>query len=486
MIKYYISVKKITQAGRVFILIESVFGAHALEKSKITVVGAGPAGLLTAYRLAQASLNVSVVEARSRIGGRLFSAPSIQAEFGAWSLANGGKPELFVKLAQELDLEIDNWVAPFKRLSIVNNHFSDITYRFVGSYHNDPLSARKLLESIILVSNTVQDVLDHFYQHAPLLKKISGQLFLAYHGSLPAKLSAPLYKESIIQLCLGGVSNVYKQGTHYAPLTRITGGNDLLTDRLASSLKDRIEFNKPLVAIKKGIHDQLILHFKDGTASETDILVLALPVAVYNDITFEEGLVPQDRLTSIRSICPGNITKVLIPALGTLRPPGFITTEDFGAAMSEHERFLTLYWKTHFTVDRCKEYVASIAKALHWQIPTEYIHIKDTQDQQPLPQDAVYIIDWVNTLYSQGSFCAYSPANEPFVKIEKVDGILVNGLFKPAGSIYFAGEGAGISTPPGTVAAAFESAEQVAHLITQRLLYYYQAGSLRSETALFQ
>ena len=41
---------------------------------KVLVVGAGIAGLVAAYRLSQAGVPVDIVEARNRVGGRMFTA----------------------------------------------------------------------------------------------------------------------------------------------------------------------------------------------------------------------------------------------------------------------------------------------------------------------------------------------------------------------------------------------------------------------------
>lgn len=462
-------------------MIETVFGTHAYEKLTITIIGAGPAGLLTAYRLKKASLNVQVIEARSRIGGRLLSAPTIRAEFGAWSLSNAGKPDLFRALAQELGLTLDDALAHFKRLSIVNNQFVDINPRFIPNMPSTDLdSMRRLLETIISLSSTVQEALDTFYQGDPFVKSCSERLIWGFHGSTAKELSAKLYKESIIQLCLGGVSDVYKSGPRYAPLTRVAGGNDQFVKKMAQYLEGNIELNMPLVALRKGSSDKLVLTFKDGTKRETDLAVLALPVSAYKDLDIEEGLVPPGQLASMRQVCPGNVTKVLVPALGSQRPPGFICAQDYGAAMSEHERFLTLYWRTPFDLDLCKQQVTIIAQTLGWTIPTEYIVVQDDHPVDDYPQNAVFIVDWVNTPYTNGSFCAYSPANDDYMRLEEIEGVVVNSLFKPAGPLYFVGEGAGVSTPPGTLGAAFESAENVAAIIEQRLLCFYNRKAQQS------
>ncbi len=465
-------------------MIETVFGTHAYEQLTITVIGAGPAGLLAAYRLKKASLNVRLIEARSRIGGRVLSAPTIRAEFGAWSLSNAGKPELFTTLAQELGLTLDDALAPFKRLWIVNNQFVDINPRFIpNSSDSDPHKLRKLLETIITLSPTAQDALDTFYQDDTFVKSFNEKLLWAFFGSPAKELSAKLYKESIIQMCLGGVSDVYKPGPRYAPLTRVVGGNDQFVKKMAKYLEGNIELNMPLTAINRGSSDKLSLTFEDGTTRETDLLVLALPVFAYKELAIEEGLIPSSQLASIRQVCPGNVTKVLIPALGAQRPPGYICGQDYGAAMSEHERFLTLYWRTPFDLDACKQQVEIIAQTLGWTVPTEFIKVNDEQAIEDYPQDAVCVVDWVNTPYTNGSYCAYSPANEEHMGLEKIEGIMVNSLFKPAGPLYFVGEGAGVSTPAGTLGAAFESADIVAAIIKLRLLGFYSNALQKSTLA---
>lgn len=52
----------------------------------ITIIGAGLSGLLTAYRLKKAGINVQIIEARARIGGRIYTekgANEIPLEMGA-------------------------------------------------------------------------------------------------------------------------------------------------------------------------------------------------------------------------------------------------------------------------------------------------------------------------------------------------------------------------------------------------------------------
>ena len=67
------------------------------SKEKIIIVGAGLAGLTTAYRLLQKQYDIEVYEARARVGGRVHTVlienldgGYSPAELGAQNLTDGG------------------------------------------------------------------------------------------------------------------------------------------------------------------------------------------------------------------------------------------------------------------------------------------------------------------------------------------------------------------------------------------------------------
>ena len=75
-------------AGAVAALTAMPFGALAQRKKKCVVIGAGLAGLSAAFKLKNSGWEVTVIEARSRIGGRVFSHrlpenPDLVCELGA-------------------------------------------------------------------------------------------------------------------------------------------------------------------------------------------------------------------------------------------------------------------------------------------------------------------------------------------------------------------------------------------------------------------
>src|SRR4051812_19040690 len=79
-------------------------------RADVCVVGAGYAGLAAAYRLNQAGLNVIVLEARSRVGGRSWTAEMKDGsvvEFGAeWV---GATQDRFYALIKKMGSETYPW-----------------------------------------------------------------------------------------------------------------------------------------------------------------------------------------------------------------------------------------------------------------------------------------------------------------------------------------------------------------------------------------
>ncbi len=63
------------------------------QNPKVVVIGAGIAGLTTAHRLQQAGMNVNLYEARSRVGGRIFtvSIGGHPVELGGQNITDGGE-----------------------------------------------------------------------------------------------------------------------------------------------------------------------------------------------------------------------------------------------------------------------------------------------------------------------------------------------------------------------------------------------------------
>ncbi|WP_339051919.1 FAD-dependent oxidoreductase [Candidatus Lariskella endosymbiont of Epinotia ramella] len=80
---------------------------------RIAIIGAGLAGLTTAYRLYKANFNVDVFEARERVGGRVFTVlmenylgQQTEVELGGQDINDAGEAVSLLSLVRELKLTV--------------------------------------------------------------------------------------------------------------------------------------------------------------------------------------------------------------------------------------------------------------------------------------------------------------------------------------------------------------------------------------------
>lgn len=105
-------IKQTALAGAGLLVSSSSFSNFFLaKKPKVIIIGAGFAGLAAAYQLRKRNIDCVILEARNRIGGRVFShtmdeAEKLVIELGAeWV---GASHERLIALTKEMGLELDN------------------------------------------------------------------------------------------------------------------------------------------------------------------------------------------------------------------------------------------------------------------------------------------------------------------------------------------------------------------------------------------
>lgn len=100
----------------------------ASEAPKIVVVGAGLSGLTTAYRLQEKGFAVDVLEARNRVGGRVFTANILGhiGELGAQNIRDGGEADHILHLLDELSLETEGSTSILRLNYFNKNRMTDL------------------------------------------------------------------------------------------------------------------------------------------------------------------------------------------------------------------------------------------------------------------------------------------------------------------------------------------------------------------------
>ncbi|AHG88948.1 amine oxidase [Gemmatirosa kalamazoonensis] len=289
----------------------AAFGAAALglrwraAPQKIVVVGAGMAGLAAAYELLAAGHDVTVLEARTRPGGRVLTlrepfADGLYAEAGAMQLFDSHARAL--RYARLLGLELDP-IAPPRghallhvlgaRIEVVPGE--RVTWPAGLTEAERPLDSRLLWDRY--VAPHVQAVLDAETRGTvrDVIGRYDGVTFnelLRTQGASPAALT-------IIGVGLpSGLGDgpdavsaldLLREAAHRTLRKQsftIRGGTDTLPRALAAKLADRVHYGTPVVRIEQDEREVRAIATPAGGPNATprtfaaDRLVCAIPFSV--------------------------------------------------------------------------------------------------------------------------------------------------------------------------------------------------------------
>jgi monoamine oxidase len=306
----------------------------------VLVVGAGVAGLTAAYRLKQAGVEVEVVEASHRVGGRLVSLSNLPGRLEAVGLGpiELGTVELggeFIDsrhthirdLAAELGLEMADLRAADAGLE------REILY-----FQGQRVSESKVIEEFATLAHHIDQDLKQLSTkdityHAPSPKAIQlDQMSLADY--LDAEPISPVVNQLVrvaymtefgrdpeSQSCLNMLfligSEVGKWSTYGASDERyhIVGGNDQMTKKLAERLPGVIEYGTELESIRASSDQRYRVSLKqDGKSRDRlyDRVLITLPFSVLRQLELAIEL-PDVKRQVINQLGYGTSSKLAVP-----------------------------------------------------------------------------------------------------------------------------------------------------------------------------
>ncbi len=282
----------------------------------IAIIGAGAGGLRTAHRLQQYGIPSTVYEAGDRVGGRMYSDRSFFSdgrvvEYGGEFIST--EHTAIRNLAHQLGLQLED----VNKLSLGDEE----TYRIVDSYGVPRLyTEADLMDEWVggLYETMKRAQMDApwqpFYnafnpEHERLdnLDAIewmeSPEVGYSRDHWVHKLLLADLVAEYGITVGNSALNLIYLlawngRGSGGLPLAgtderlHVVGGNDLIPRRMADALPNgSIEFGKKLVAIHGDNYRQpFSLDFEDGSSITCDVLVLALPMNLIDDIEIDSAI----------------------------------------------------------------------------------------------------------------------------------------------------------------------------------------------------
>lgn len=459
----------------------SGFAEH--KSPTVVVIGAGLAGLTTAHRLHQKGFDVHIYDARTRVGGRIFTAmiEGTAAELGGQNIGDGGKAENIHCLIDEFRLELSE-----SRVRLNHQYFTGETFipeHLLNSIEFDPENLKLQLTAAAQKSQNMREVLDTFLEdQGPFYKTLSVRL-AAYEGGSVENLS-PLYTETLYHMLLGGICSAHQSKgdeENFVDLISIKGGNALLPEKLAQSLGERVHLNMPLTAVSKALDGSYSITFQNGQKTRADILVLAIPCSVYENIIFEKTVIPEEQLKAIKAVRYGTNAKILIP-FPQIPLESLLFINDHAISFLDAPRnILTLYYTGEagrFSIDTLLERYQQDRPMIELgfgalcppSITPTFAH-----DKSFASYEGPVGYSWPNDPYVKGSYSYISPGQEALLTdIHSDCGELVKTLFAPVDhTLYFAGEHAStLMDVPGTMEAACESGERTARMIEKSWKLY--------------
>jgi polyamine oxidase len=272
-------------------------GRGETRTERVLVIGAGMSGLAAARRLADAGMTVTVVEARSRLGGRTWTDTSLGGPIdvgAAWIHGSEGNP--LVDLAAQVDART------------VETNFEDVVVLRDG-YVVDPAAVDVVGQEWTRVMNDIASMTDDANPDASLADALIGS---------GADLDDPLMQ----WILAGAIGSEYAadpdelslrwfghEGEFDGPDLILPGGYRQIVDHLARDLTIRLDAEVTRIA-----HGGATVTVDTaGEVFEADRVIVTVPLGVLKAGTIEfDPPLPDAKQQAIRRLGFGLLDKVVL------------------------------------------------------------------------------------------------------------------------------------------------------------------------------
>jgi monoamine oxidase len=371
---------------------------------RVCVIGAGFAGLAAADVLAGSGLDVVVLEARDRVGGRVWS-DRLPTPLGATVIERGA--EFVLAGYDELRRH-----ATTLGLELVDTGMSYYVRRVTGITDDVLLGAGELLMASARAAppgTSVMRVLDGLALAEPVREALLSRVEISCAASADA-LDARVVEH---------VASFAPQPSH-----RLAGGNQRLALGLAARLGERVRLGSAATALALDV-DGVVVSTAAGRVA-ADRVVLAIPAPLVAELPVTPAL-PAWKLDAYRRLAYGHAAKLHVPLREAPGPT---------AVLSPADRFWTWTpWSEPGLVEPAVHAFAgspgALARLRVDDGPSTWVErVVDVRPDLHLAPDEAVLTTWTDDVWARGAYAALAVGAE-------TDDVA---LHRPVGRLHFAGE----------------------------------------------
>lgn len=272
----------------------------------VTVIGAGFAGLAAARKLRQRGMEVSILEARDRVGGRVWSEQlgnGIVFERGGEFVMENY--ELLPAISAELGLQLASHGAPF----------ADREVREPGAPTRE-----QLLRAAHRLGEHIQQLLESATSPISLADAVSSSpLSSAEKRIIAARLSGTITTDiANVDLAWVGATSAHDGSVGFEIPRYVVGGNQRIATAIAEDLGGSVRLNSPVAALEQTAKGVLAT-LSDGAVVAGDAAIVAVPPALVRELDFTPQM-PPAQAQAYDSIGFGVSSKLTVALKATVPP----------------------------------------------------------------------------------------------------------------------------------------------------------------------
>jgi len=454
---------------------------HAPVARKIVIIGAGLAGLCAAYELSEAGHDVTVLEARTRPGGRVFT---MRGQFADGLYAEAGATNVFDvhqwtrKYADLLGVPLDLVTPPSgapvfhiqgKRIVIKPN--TSVDWPVQLSAGEQGLTRGQLWSKY--VAPVVTEIGDPEAPDWPIpsiskYDQMNFTEFLRERGASPGAISilrlglADQLGEGADAVCALDLLREASPRALEKQLYVIRGGSDTFPRAFAAKLSGKICYGCAAVRIEQNERGVRVVVSRSGT-NETisgDYVICAIPFSVLRNVEFSPP-VSREKQQAIARLGNTSVVRVFMQTRKR-----FWLEEGLSGAATTDLPLMTAYDKNFYqpgTRGVLEAYVAGDrARKLAAMNADDRLNFTLNQMQKVHPSIRQHLeggtsVCWDNEQWSRGAYAWFRPGEMT---------TMMPHIATPEGRIYFAGDHT--SASPGWMNGALQSGNRVARQIAAR------------------